>query len=466
MRKHLLRTGVLLLVLALAGTSVFASGSGERSGTGTTAAPATNLPVIGSGALKYDPNVPVNNGRNITIGFWYCDEGPEAYQRWAAAIEDYQKIHTNVRIDVNKSLGWDDYWTKLPVAIASGTGPELMHFHNAYYQVFIPGLLEPLPDDLAKAVLEDFNGVEPWMYNGKLYTIPVGDMTGTMFYNKTMWAQAGLTDRDIPKTWDELRTVAKKLTKTDASGRNTVNGFEFPDGYFFLALNYQKGYNIFAEDGKHTQLNNPGGLEAAKMIQDWISVDKITSPGSGTPQERFGNQQSAIMYGWTWIAAWLDGNVANKFDWGVFPTPTFPGAKVVDRNNPEVSAVVNSSSSPDKKAAALDFLKFYFASDKYMVELGNQSYVIPTKKSAIQDPAILANRVNGVVAEYVGRTIWTGIFPSSFDPAMPILTDELILQSKAPALTLKKFDDEIARNIGDVIIPTAERLSVLGKTLK
>ena len=37
-------------------------------------------------------------------------------------------------------------------------------------------------------------------------------MTGSVYYNKDMWEAAGLTEADIPKTWDEMREVAKKLT--------------------------------------------------------------------------------------------------------------------------------------------------------------------------------------------------------------------------------------------------------------
>ena len=360
------------LALTLAATTLAGCSSAPSSSISTPATeptstsasePVEKLDVIGTGAVTYDPNVPVNNGEDITISFWYDDPGPEGYQRWARAIEDYQKIHPNVTFDVNKSLGWGDYWAKLPVAVANGTGPDLMHFHLNWYSDFVPNLAEPYPDDLVEALKKDFTGIEPMMYDGKVYTIPVGDSTGVMFYNKEMWAEAGLTDEDIPTTWDELREVAKKLTKYDGD-KIVVNGLDIADGYFLLALNYQKGYNVFAEDGKHSQLNNPGALEAAKMLQGFITEDKIFAPGSGAAQERFGNQQSAMMYNWTWAGGWLEGNVGDTFEWGVFPTPTFEDSKVVDRNNPEVSAVVNAKSSEENKAVAIDMYPEFWTHKK------------------------------------------------------------------------------------------------------
>ena len=423
--------------------------------------------LIGKGAVTYDPSAPVNNGEDITITFWYDDPGPEGYQRYAQAIEDYQKIHPNVTIDVNNSLGWGDYWSKLPVAVASGTGPDLMHFHLNWYGDFIPQLAEPYPEDLAQALIQDFRGVEPMVYEGKVYTIPVGDMTGAIFYNKEMWEAAGLTEADIPATWEELRQVAKKLTKTEGD-KIVVNGMDIPDGYFLLALNYQKGYNVFAEDGKHTQVNNPGALEAAQMLQGFITEDKIFAPGSGSSQERFGNKQSAMMYNWTWAGGWLEGNVGDAFEWGVFPTPVFDEeTKVVDRNNPEVSAVVNAKATPENKAVAMDFLRFYFANDSYLVELANKTYTAPTKSTCMDDPSIAENAVVSTIAGYIDKTVWTGICTSGFDTTVgQILADELFIQGKDAQATLQKFDEENAKLADEALLETAERKSPLAQYLK
>ncbi len=424
------------------------------------------LDIIGTGAVTYDPNIPVNNGEDITISFWYDDPGPDGYQRYAKAIEAYQEIHPNVTFDVNKALGWGDYWAKLPVAVANGTGPDLMHFHLNWYTDFIPNLAEPYPEALTKELLEDFSGIEPMMYEGNAYTIPVGDSTGVMFYNKEMWAEAGLTEEDIPVTWNELRDVAKKLTKYDGD-KIVVNGLDISDGYFLLALNYQKGSFVFKEDGKQSQMNNPGALEAAKMLQGFITEDKIFAPGSGATQERFGNQQSAMMYNWTWAGGWLEGNVGDTFEWGVFPTPIFEESHVVDRNNPEVSAVVNAKSDEKNKDVAMDFMRFYFASDEYLVELGNKTYTFPTKTSCQQAPSIQENPVVSCIGTYIDKTIWTGIWHSGVDPAVSqILGDELFIQGKDAETCLIKFDEITSAGAEEAEYETSERKSPLAQYLK
>ena len=473
MKSTLKKLLAAALTLTMAASVLGAcTGSPSVSSTPSSDTPSSESPsstaqkeLIGSGALKYDPNAEVNGGKDITIKFWYDDPGPDGYQRYAKAIEDYQKIHTNVTFDVNKSLGWDDYWKKAPVAAANGTGPDIMHFHLGYTSQFIPNLAEPYPEDMYDALSSDFGNLEPYKFDGKLYTLPAGNSTGVMFYNKKMWKDAGLTDADIPKTWDELREVAKKLTKTE-NGKIVVNGMDIASGWMLIGLNYQKGNFWFKDDGLTTQLNNPGMVEAVSMLQDMIKTDKVYNPGSGSAQERFGNQQSAMVYEWTWLGGWLEGNV-EAFEWGVFPTPAFEGAKVIDRNNPEATAIVNSKSPDDVKAVAMDFIKFYLASDEYLAELANKVYLAPTKKTLADDAAIQQNEVVKTISSYIDKTVWVGTISSDLDAAVSsILSDKLLMQLKDPAEVLKEYDDLSARLAPDTTIKTKEREATLAGDLK
>ena len=65
-------------------------------------------------------------------------------------------------------------------------------------------------------------------YNGKTYTVPVSAVTQGLLYNKDMFKKAGLVDENgeakPPKTWEELREYAKKLTNP----QNKEYGIIFP----------------------------------------------------------------------------------------------------------------------------------------------------------------------------------------------------------------------------------------------
>jgi multiple sugar transport system substrate-binding protein len=94
---------------------------------------------------------------------------------------------------------------------SSKTLPDVLMLDNPdLQQIAATGALAPLNDlglngdGVAKGV------VDASTYQGKLYGLqPVTNTIG-LFYNKDMLAKAGVQP---PKTWDELKTAAKKLTK-------------------------------------------------------------------------------------------------------------------------------------------------------------------------------------------------------------------------------------------------------------
>ena len=54
----------------------------------------------------------------------------------------------------------------------------------------------------------EFVGASGHVIDGNVYYTDYGLMTATVYYNTEMWTAAGLTEADIPATWDEFREVA------------------------------------------------------------------------------------------------------------------------------------------------------------------------------------------------------------------------------------------------------------------
>ena len=76
--------------------------------------------------------------------------------------------------------------------------PAIFNVHNSYHENLISYLA---PYDIPLEDLEaDFVGVSAHEIDGNVYYTDYGMMTATMYYNKSMWDAAGLTEADIPKT--------------------------------------------------------------------------------------------------------------------------------------------------------------------------------------------------------------------------------------------------------------------------
>ena len=190
----------LALVMVLSMTAC--SAPAQTAEPEQTAEPATKAstaetptadarPVIGS-AIQYDPNVPINDGKDIEVELWFWSGAANLFQSLA---DQYTAIHPNVTITLVENP-WDDYFTKLPLALQGNDGPAIFNVHNSKHDLLIDYMA---PYDIPVEDMEaDFVGVSGHLVDGKVYYTDYGLMTATMYYNTDMWAAAGLTEADIP----------------------------------------------------------------------------------------------------------------------------------------------------------------------------------------------------------------------------------------------------------------------------
>jgi len=85
--------------------------------------------------------------------------------------------------------------------------------------------------------------VKSFTYDGKFYCAPKDFSTLQLIINTDAWSAAGLTDADIPKTWDQLESVAKKLTTGSQVGLG-ISGEYARVGSFMV----QAGGNLMNDD--------------------------------------------------------------------------------------------------------------------------------------------------------------------------------------------------------------------------
>ena len=461
----------LALVLALAMTMTVLAGC-SASDTPSDPPPASTAPAssapetqepasefIGDN-LKYDLNAPVNNGEPITIKFWY----PEDVK---AICEDYMgrytEIHPNVTFETNVSP-WDDYWTKLPIAITSGTGPDMFWMHNAYTDTMVP-ITEPLPEDVfpTDELNADFRQVELHRIDGKLYYIDTGLSSAVLMYNKTMWEEAGLTEEDAPETWDELIEVCKKLTKTDEAGNIVVSGFNYNgENNFFnilLAMNYQKGVFQYSEDGTTSLYSDPVVIENMNYLKSFYDEHHIGDTMGALNREALGQGRTAMICDWAWVPGYITSTFPD-FELGIFPMPSFDGDPAAyDRNNGECSPCVSAEASDEAKAAAFDFVKYLLANDDFIRDFAMLNGIFPSKYSLDDDPTIAASPVHQALKVTIDKTLWPGPVPSQVESIQgKYLQDDFLKNGVSAEDAAKQTDEMMAKDLANLSFTPVERL--------
>lgn len=398
------------------------------------------LPIMGN-VITYDPNQPVNDGEDIDVEFWYWSGGSNLFQALADA---YMEVHPNVHIELVENP-WDDYWTKLPLTLQGSDGPAIFNMHNGQHDNMI-GYLAPY--DIPIEDLEaEFTGASGHVIDGKIYYTDYGLMTATMYYNLDMWEAAGLTENDIPKTWDEFREVAKKLTIRDENGDLVQAGFSYNGGAQgdVLGMQYQYGQNLFTADNKVT-LNNDAMKNVITRMQDMYVVDGVCDYSFGNNSgDNFGQGLVAMYLGWGFMTNIFNSSFPEtRYDCFEIPTPTEDVPYAMHRYNGESTFGINKNAAPEQQAIAQDIVRFFLANDELQKAFCSANAVFPMKVTLQSDADLMSVPSIAVLAEHIDRYIWPGPMPSTVENNMKILLEEVFYNGKD--LTQALIDAENAIN--------------------
>lgn len=383
--------------------------------------PANQIAIMGN-TIQYDPNQPVNDGNDITVELWYWTGATSLFQSMA---DQYMAIHPNVTINLVENP-WEDYWTKLPLALQGSDGPAIFNFHNSQHDNII-GYMAPY--DIPITDLEaDFVGAFGHVIDGKIYYTDYGLMTATMYYNTDMWAEAGLTDADIPKTWDEFREIAKKLTIRNDKGELVQAGYSYNGGIQgdVLGMNYQYGQNLFTSNNKVT-LNNDAMKNVIQRLKDMYEVDGVCDYNFGNNSgDNFGQGMVAMYLGWGFMTNVLSQNFPDtSFECFEIPTPSDDTPYAYHRYNGESTFGVNKNASSEQQAVAQDIVRFFLANDEIQKEFCLANAVFPAKVTLKNDSDLLNVPSIAVLAEHIERYIWPGSMPSTVETNVKIMLENI-----------------------------------------
>ena len=110
---------------------------------------------------------------------------------------------------------------KIAAAIPAGQGPDVVQLFYGWLQDYLKAkLLQPLPTiSTPREIKRDyFPLVKQMKVDGRYYAVPTAVRSLSLFWNRKLFAEAGLDPAKPPQTLDELLDVARKLTKRDAGG--------------------------------------------------------------------------------------------------------------------------------------------------------------------------------------------------------------------------------------------------------
>jgi multiple sugar transport system substrate-binding protein len=179
----------------------------QRRGTGTIAV----VSALGMTAVLGGCGLTGDSGE-VTLKLVAADYGDSAanssQKYWDKLAERYEAQHEGVRVDVSV-YSWNDVDSKVKAMVDAGNAPDMAQI-GAYADYAAEDLLYSADELLSISTQADFvpQLARAGQVDGVQYGIPFAASTRVLFYNKTLFAEAGLS---APKTWDELAADAEAL---------------------------------------------------------------------------------------------------------------------------------------------------------------------------------------------------------------------------------------------------------------
>ncbi|HEX4766683.1 MAG TPA: sugar ABC transporter substrate-binding protein [Lichenihabitans sp.] len=298
----------------------------------------TGAALGGSAALGGFPVVRRARAAAKTMSFWqfYAPGGPVPGQtKWFEdTIKAWNDTH-DVKVDLNY-IPSGDYMNgaKLPTAFASGQGPDLFLISPGdFLRYYNGGVLQDLTPYIDAKVQADFtpNIIASRKVDGKIYGVPMEVEPMAFYFRKDAFDKVGLNETDVPKTWEQLLEIAKKLTTPDRFGVL----FETTPGYYqnftWYPFLWQGGGEFQTADHK-SALNAPAFVQALKFWQDAVASGaaprKPLGGGAWDIAPNLGSGYCAMQNCGIWGISAMAAN-AKDVPYGVFKLPTPTDGKYV-----------------------------------------------------------------------------------------------------------------------------------------
>lgn len=217
--------------------------------------------------------------------------------------------------------------TKLQTAFASGEGPDIFLISPGdFLRYYNGGVLTDLTPYMDQAAIDDFfpDVLLSRQVDSKVYGLPMEVEPMAFYYDKTAFSDAGLSDSDVPQTWDQLIEVAQKLTTSDRFGVTFQTDPGYYQNFTWYPFMWEGGAEMVKEDGKTSGMRDAGAVQALKLWQDVINNGsaprKLLADGGGNLSANLGAGYTAIQNCGIWGISQMTAD-APDVDYGIFKLP-------------------------------------------------------------------------------------------------------------------------------------------------
>lgn len=277
-----------------------------------------------------------------TIRVYHRDELREV--EWIKQVKaTFEAANPDIEVELVQGIGGGgaQYAERLAVLWAAGNAPDVFYGSTDKAGYILNGWARDVTPLIARdRKAMDFDDFFPGIFNasmrkGKNYGVPAIAMAQAIFYNKRLFAEAGLAPppvdwNDPGWSWNTFVQYAEKLTRFDPSGRATQVGVS---GVGLSDVAWMAGADWFPAEAYETGIATRATLVNSEISQAYGEVQRLyvekgaaaAGPRSGVSgwDGFWGGKVGMDWTGWWKVRNYVDikENGGMNFEWGIAPLP-------------------------------------------------------------------------------------------------------------------------------------------------
>jgi len=344
----------------------------------------------------------------ITLSVWAPFTGSDG-DVLREIISNYNETNTDnitVEIDIMDNATLQ---SKLPTAVTTGTGPSFVLVGIEYLKQYAEnGLIEDISDFWETEGVDEANFYENVVaksYIGDtLYGVPMQYNLQYLYYNKDIFAAAGLDPETPPATMDELKEAA--IACTDADKHQYGLGIPY-DYAAYCEYLWANGGDVINVEGTENKLNSQENIDTLTWLQD-MALNEGVSPEGLTAVDAdtmFQGGQLAMYTSGPWN---INGLTQLGVNYGITAIPA--GSDGAYSPEGGCSYMLTKGADDATRAAVYKFMA-YWLSDATLKEWSNRNGFPVWSYSVLEDEEIQANAILTSVskASEIGRDWHLGL---------------------------------------------------------
>jgi len=338
----------------------------------------------------------------VTLTWWHnaSQDGPgKTY--WEKVAKDFSALHPSVTIEIEAIETNQLQRTRIPAALLTNDPPDIFQAWGGgeIREQVEADYLKDVTDQVRAEVGNIGSAAEIWQVDGKQYGLPYRMGIEGIWYNKDMFARAGITAP--PTTFDELNDAVTKLKAIDVVPIALGAGDKWPAAHWWYNFALRAcSVDTLKKASVDLTFDDPCFVKAGEDLKTFIATEPfqpnfIATPGQNDPTSANGllaNGKAAMELMGDWNRGTLqtiaeDPAALEKFI-GWFPVPAISGSA----GDPKAALGGGDGFACARNAPAecVEFLKYIVSLDvqKGYAETGTGLPVGKGAEAGVADPAL------------------------------------------------------------------------------